>query len=105
MYFYIFSKDGSDSDLRKRNWTSTTNIAKEEMEEKTVTPSETTNFLLSRPASWTSTPDLGNLKDDTQAIPTFSITLPRRKPPPVDTGQKEKPAGTLNYFTQRKNVE
>jgi hypothetical protein len=46
-------------------------------------------FSSGRPAaSWTSTPDLGNLNDDTRAeITTVSFTLPRRRVPPVDTGQ------------------
>jgi hypothetical protein len=47
-------------------------------------------FSSGRPAaSWTSTPDLGNLNDDTRAeITTVSFTLPRRRQvPPVDTGQ------------------
>lgn len=56
-------------------------------------------FSSGRPAaSWTSTPDLGNLNDDTRAdITTVSLTLPRRRRvPQVDTGQ-----GTyifLNFF-------
>lgn len=48
--------------------------------------------LPTRPASWTSTPDLGQINDDTQAsIPTFHITLPRKRitaPVKLDTGQK-----------------
>jgi hypothetical protein len=55
-------------------------------------------FSSGRPAaSWTSTPDLGNLNDDTRAeITTVSLTLPRRRRvPPVDTGQ-----GTLTVGVQ-----
>lgn len=42
----------------------------------------------SNPSSWISTPDLANLQDDTQAVPTFSIKLPKRKQKPIDTGQR-----------------
>lgn len=41
-------------------------------------------FGPSRPAaSWTSTPDLGNLNDDTSAEVTVSLTLPRKRLQPL----------------------
>lgn len=41
------------------------------------------------PSSWTSTPDLANLEDDTQAnIPTVSLTLPKRKAKPLEAGHR-----------------
>ncbi|KAK3928455.1 Homeobox protein cut-like 1, partial [Frankliniella fusca] len=67
------------------------------------------NTSLSRPASsWTSTPDLGNLNDDNLTT-TVSITLPRRRPAPPDTGQsKEKEKEEDNFrstsFTVRRRT-
>lgn len=56
--------------------------------ERNSNSKSTDNNSFSNPSSWTSTPDLANLKDDTQAV-TFSIKLPsKRKPKPIDTGQK-----------------
>ncbi|XP_067009109.2 uncharacterized protein [Anabrus simplex] len=54
-----------------------------------------------RPAmSWTSTPDLGKLADDTKAeVTTVSFTLPRRRPPTTDTGQD---TSTSETFTLRR---
>lgn len=44
---------------------------------------------LNNPSSWTSTPDLANLEDDTQAnIPTVSLTLPKRKAKPIEAGHR-----------------
>lgn len=42
--------------------------------------------------SWTSTPDLKSLHDDTRAT-TVHIKLPARRPVPADTGQKGKLMG------------
>lgn len=40
-------------------------------------------------SSWTSTPNLTNLKDDGHSVTTVNLTLPRRRPKPVDTGQDD----------------
>ncbi|XP_052122841.1 trichohyalin isoform X6 [Frankliniella occidentalis] len=65
------------------------------------------NTSLSRPASsWTSTPDLGNLNDDNLTT-TVSITLPRRRPAPPDTGQtkeKEEDNFRSTSFTVRRRT-
>ncbi|CAG9760336.1 unnamed protein product [Ceutorhynchus assimilis] len=67
----------------KRSWMSSTNLAVENNKSGNKSDSEFSN-----PSSWISTPDLANLQDDTQAVPTVSIRLPRRKPKAIDTGQR-----------------
>lgn len=70
----------SDKDNR-RSWASSTNLAPPQDKRNNV--GNSTDF--SNPSSWTSTPDLANLEDDTQAnIPTVSLTLPKRKQKPID---------------------
>lgn len=57
------------------------------MQEKRSSLPNSTDF--GNPSSWTSTPDLANLEDDTQAnIPTVSLTLPKRKQKPVDAASR-----------------
>nr|CAD7410805.1 unnamed protein product [Timema poppensis] len=59
-----------------------------------------------RPAlSWTSTPDLGNLSEDTRAQEfTVSLTLPRKKlAPTTDTGQDSTPSDS--YTLRRRTTE
>nr|CAD7424722.1 unnamed protein product [Timema monikensis] len=59
-----------------------------------------------RPAlSWTSTPDLGNLSEDTRAQEfTVSLTLPRKKLAPTpDTGQDSTPSDS--YTLRRRTTE
>ncbi|KAK5639511.1 hypothetical protein RI129_012003 [Pyrocoelia pectoralis] len=61
------------SDEHRRSWSSNSNLT----EDKKSGKSEISDV---GPASWTSTPDLANLEDSTQAnIPTVSFTLPKRK--------------------------
>ncbi|KAF5306044.1 hypothetical protein FQR65_LT00759 [Abscondita terminalis] len=68
----------SSSDHR-RSWSSSSNLAEEDDKRNNKA---SVNDL--GPASWTSTPDLANLEDSTQAnIPTFSLTLPKRRQVPV----------------------
>ncbi|XP_076261708.1 uncharacterized protein LOC143197279 isoform X2 [Rhynchophorus ferrugineus] len=67
----------------KRSWLSSTNLASEN--DKSSSSSEND---FSSTSSWISTPDLANLQDDTQAVTTVSIKLPKRKQKPIDTGQR-----------------
>ncbi|XP_030748386.1 uncharacterized protein PFB0765w isoform X3 [Sitophilus oryzae] len=71
--------DGSS----KRSWVSSTNLASENDKSGSSSDSDYSN-----PSSWISTPDLANLQDDTQAVTTVSIKLPKRKQKPIDTGQR-----------------
>ncbi|XP_049773051.1 trichohyalin isoform X2 [Schistocerca cancellata] len=80
---------GSSSSSRS-SWLSSS--SQSEDSSSSSSSGSSSRFGTSRPASsWTSTPDLGNLKDDTTAdiATSFSFTLPRRKPQPQpqDTGQ------------------
>lgn len=71
-----------DSDSEKRrSWVSSSNLAYDNNSVKSES-----NY--SNPSSWTSTPDLAKLEDDTQAVTTVSIRLPKRKQKPIDTGQR-----------------
>lgn len=74
------SRDG-DKDNR-RSWASSTNLAPQQ--------EKTNSMEFNNPSSWTSTPDLANLEDDTQAnIPTVSLTLPiKRKQKPIEAGHR-----------------
>ncbi|XP_017771201.1 PREDICTED: myosin-2 heavy chain isoform X2 [Nicrophorus vespilloides] len=64
----------------RRSWASSTNLDQDKKDAEEA--------FKKNPSSWTSTPDLANLEDDTQAnIPTVSLTLPLRKKIPPDTGQ------------------
>lgn len=67
----------------KRNWVSSSNLAGENDKSGGSSDSEYSN-----PSSWISTPDLANLQDDMQAVPTVSIKLPKRKIKHLDTGQR-----------------
>lgn len=76
-----YFRDSNDKD-GKRNWSSSTNLAPAQDKR-----SNSTDF--GNPSSWTSTPDLANLEDDTQAnIPTVSLTLPKRKQKPIDASSR-----------------
>lgn len=73
----------SRSDDHRRSWSSSTNLAQEKERHSNATTEKGTEY--NSPASWTSTPDLANLEDNTQAnIPTVRISLPKRKSIPVD---------------------
>lgn len=65
-----------------KSWVSSSNLAKDESSRSYVK----NDYV--NPSSWTSTPDLANLQDDTQAVPTVSIKLPKRKPRPIDADQR-----------------
>ncbi|XP_019753568.1 putative leucine-rich repeat-containing protein DDB_G0290503 isoform X2 [Dendroctonus ponderosae] len=67
----------------KRSWVSSSNLAGENDKSGSSSDSEYSN-----PSSWISTPDLANLQDDMQAVPTVSIKLPKRKIKHIDTGQR-----------------
>ncbi|ERL85209.1 hypothetical protein D910_02630 [Dendroctonus ponderosae] len=54
----------------------------------------------SNPSSWISTPDLANLQDDMQAVPTVSIKLPKRKIKHIDTGQR---TDSVSLMKERKS--
>jgi chromosome segregation ATPase len=76
------SWNSRDSDSEKRrSWVSSSNLAYDNNSVKSES-----NY--SNPSSWTSTPDLAKLEDDTQAVTTVSIRLPKRKQKPIDTGQR-----------------
>ncbi|KAJ3639906.1 hypothetical protein Zmor_003275 [Zophobas morio] len=77
-----WSSRDSDSEKR-RSWVSSSNLAFDRDDNSVKSESNYSN-----PSSWTSTPDLGKLEDDTQAITTVSFTLPKRKQKPIDTGQR-----------------
>ncbi|KAJ9593386.1 hypothetical protein L9F63_015090, partial [Diploptera punctata] len=63
-------------------------------------------FSSGRPAtSWTSTPDLGNLNDDTRAI-TVNLTLPRRRPvKPFSSTDTPEPAASDSFTLRRRPNE
>ncbi|XP_066255061.1 putative leucine-rich repeat-containing protein DDB_G0290503 isoform X1 [Euwallacea similis] len=62
-----------------KSWLSSTNLAG-----KNDPPRSNGGTEFVNPSSWTSTPDLANLEDDTHAVPTVSIKLPKRKPKPIE---------------------
>lgn len=106
------SRSSTDSGIGSRNsWSSGGSSSSEDSPRHSSSPissiGSSTGNLSSRlgsgkPAmSWTSTPDLGNLHDDTKAeVTTVSFTLPRRKPPPAnDTGQE---TSNTDTFTLRR---
>lgn len=66
----------------KRSWVSSSNISTEE-----AVRNERNDFG-SVPSSWISTPDLANMKDDTQPVTTVNITLPKRKQKQIDSNQR-----------------
>ncbi|KAK4872284.1 hypothetical protein RN001_016408 [Aquatica leii] len=67
------------SSSHRRSWSSSSNLALEDDNKNSKI-----NVSDLGPASWTSTPDLGNLEDSTQAnIPTVSLSLPKRKQIPI----------------------
>lgn len=68
---------------RRRSWVSSSNLASDRDNNSVKSESNYSN-----PSSWTSTPDLAKLEDDTQAVTTVSIKLPKRKQKPIDTGQR-----------------
>ncbi|CAH0562265.1 unnamed protein product [Brassicogethes aeneus] len=72
---------------RRRNWVSSTNLTSDRNDlNRNNSGSDESDS--SNPSSWTSTPDLANLEDDTQPITTFSVKLPKRKIKNIDTGQR-----------------
>ncbi|XP_057661473.1 early endosome antigen 1 isoform X2 [Diorhabda carinulata] len=72
-----------DGESKSRNWMSSTNLS--ETNENNY--SESNDF--NSPSSWISTPDLANMKDDAQPLTTtVSISLPKRRIKPIDTGQR-----------------
>ncbi|XP_069678529.1 golgin subfamily A member 4 isoform X2 [Periplaneta americana] len=89
------SSSSTDSGVSSRSWSSGASSGSRGEESSKSGSSDTvvtSRFSSGRPAaSWTSTPDLGNLNDDTRAeITTVSLTLPRRRRIlPVDTGQNK----------------
>ncbi|XP_046991524.1 COP1-interactive protein 1 isoform X1 [Schistocerca americana] len=95
---------GSSSSSRS-SWLSSS--SQSEDSSSSSSSGSSSRFGTSRPASsWTSTPDLGNLKDDTTAdiATSFSFTLPRRKPQPQpqDTGQdRASSAASATYYFRR----
>lgn len=85
MTFLFHRRENGDN---KRSWASSTNLVDNSSKEKRISISSDDSDY-SNPSSWTSTPDLNNLEDDTQAnIPTVSIKLPKRKQIKIDTGQR-----------------
>ncbi|KAJ8939977.1 hypothetical protein NQ318_006159 [Aromia moschata] len=76
------SWNSSDSESKRRSWVSSSNLAGDQVNNNSC------DSDYSNPSSWTSTPDLANLQDDTQAVTTVSIKLPKRKQKPLDTGQR-----------------
>lgn len=111
------SDRSSAENASRRTWASSSNLFKDDNNtvpvqqiERRQPQNDTTNFYTNRPASWTSTPDLGMNNDESQSnIPTFSITLPRKRPTTiaVDTGQRT--GKNLSSFisstqTQQKNT-
>lgn len=80
IFIFPYFRDSNDKEGR-RSWSSSTNLAP--VQDKRSSLPNNTDF--GNPSSWTSTPDLANLEDDTQAnIPTVSLTLPKRKQKPFD---------------------
>ncbi|KYB29625.1 hypothetical protein TcasGA2_TC013627 [Tribolium castaneum] len=77
-----WSSRDADSE-RRRSWVSSSNLASDRDNNSVKSESNYSN-----PSSWTSTPDLAKLEDDTQAVTTVSIKLPKRKQKPIDTGQR-----------------
>ncbi|XP_049826814.1 kinectin-like isoform X3 [Aethina tumida] len=77
-----------DSESEKRRiWVSSTNLASDRNElNRSNSGSDESDY--SNPSSWTSTPDLANLEDDTQPTTTVSLKLPKRKIKAIDTGQR-----------------
>lgn len=83
--YFIFLSDG---ETKRRSWVSSSNLASDQ------TNSGDSDY--NNPSSWTSTPDLANLEDDTQPITTVSIKLPKRKQKPIDTGQRTGSQAKIN---------
>ncbi|KAH1029735.1 hypothetical protein HUJ05_002913 [Dendroctonus ponderosae] len=79
----------------KRSWVSSSNLAGENDKSGSSSDSEYSN-----PSSWISTPDLANLQDDMQAVPTVSIKLPKRKIKHIDTGQR---TDSVSLMKERKS--
>ncbi|XP_044256832.1 centromere-associated protein E-like isoform X3 [Tribolium madens] len=77
-----WSSRDADSE-RRRSWVSSSNLASDRDNNSVKSESNYSN-----PSSWTSTPDLAKLEDDTQAVTTVSIKLPKRKQKSIDTGQR-----------------
>ncbi|CAH1255951.1 unnamed protein product [Diabrotica balteata] len=70
-----------DGETKNRSWMSSTNLS-------TIENSHNDSNSFNYPSSWISTPDLANMQDDAQPITTVSISLPKRKIKPLDTGQR-----------------
>ncbi|XP_018565748.1 putative leucine-rich repeat-containing protein DDB_G0290503 isoform X6 [Anoplophora glabripennis] len=75
------SWNSSDGETKRRSWVSSSNLASDKS-------NSSSDSGYNNPSSWTSTPDLANLEDDTQPVTTVSIKLPKRKQRPIDTGQR-----------------
>ncbi|XP_021938796.1 golgin subfamily B member 1 isoform X3 [Zootermopsis nevadensis] len=100
------SSSSTNSGVSTRNWSSggSSGSRGEDNSKYGSSGTLTSRFSSGRPAaSWTSTPDLGNLNDDTRAdITTVSLTLPRRRRvPQVDTGQDSPEPVVSDSFTLR----
>ncbi|XP_077295291.1 uncharacterized protein LOC143917604 isoform X2 [Arctopsyche grandis] len=67
-----------------RGWVSSQNLS-QDSNKNDKTEAFSSGFARTS-ASWTSTPDLGNVNDDAKPV-TISFTLPKKRPTPPDTGQ------------------
>ncbi|XP_075213027.1 uncharacterized protein LOC142319510 isoform X4 [Lycorma delicatula] len=101
----------NDSGTGTRSWTSSSNLSNSVSnlsssssklsDASSNTNSATTGFSKAA-SSWTSTPNLTNLKDDSQLVTTVNLTLPRRRPKPVDTGQDDDDYRRTQYTVRRR---
>lgn len=85
-----------DGESKNRSWMSSTNLSV--TNENNYSESNDFNY----PSSWISTPDLANMNDDAQPITTtVSISLPKRRIKPLDTGQR---TVSDSYSVQKENI-
>ncbi|KAK9505733.1 hypothetical protein O3M35_009721 [Rhynocoris fuscipes] len=92
-----------ESTLGSRTWTSSSNLSSLGTSNKSYEDSFS-NRTNSAASSWTSSPNLADTKEDVP-VTTVSLTLPRRRPKPVEEESVEDDARRTEFTVRRRTVQ